>query len=81
MAIGDFNGDTVPDVAVANSPGNVVSVLLGNGDGTFQAAQTFAVGQVPAAVATGDFNGDGLLDMVVANRMDATVTLLLNTSN
>jgi hypothetical protein len=71
MAVGDFNRDGVPDLAVANSgnPGNfsTVSVLLGNGDGTFQAPQDFAVGNVPVSVAVGEFNGDGIQDLAVAN--------------
>jgi hypothetical protein len=66
VAVGDFNGDGLPDLAVANNSSNDVSVLLGNGDGSFQPAQTFAVGPRPSSVAVGDFNGDGFLDLVVA---------------
>src|SRR5437588_9731442 len=44
VAVGDFNGDGKPDLAVANNGSNNVSVLLGNGDGTFQAATNFGVG-------------------------------------
>ncbi len=75
LAAGDFNGDGRLDLAVVNSggtyysvvvPGNV-SVLLGNGDGTFQAPMQFAPGefQLPNALVTGDFNGDGRLDLAV----------------
>src|SRR5262249_20757602 len=56
----DFNGDKVPDLAVANSDG--VSVLLGNGDGSFQPAVNTALGYAPAV---GDFNGDGVPDLAV----------------
>ena len=65
--MGDFNGDGKPDLAVANSGSNNVSVLLGNGDGTFQAAVNYAAGNAPNSVAVGDFNGDGKADLAVAN--------------
>ena len=44
-----------------------MSVLLGNGNGTFQAQQTFATGSNPTSVAVADVNGDGKPDLVVAN--------------
>ncbi len=47
LAVGDFNGDGKPDLAVANADGNDVSVLLGNGDGTFQAAVNYGAGARP----------------------------------
>src|SRR5437660_202047 len=68
VAVGDFNGDGFPDLAVANSdyPQSTVSVLLGNGDGTFQDAQSYAIGLHPQSVAVGDFDGDGHPDIAVA---------------
>jgi hypothetical protein len=60
---------------VANSGSNNVSVLLGNGDGSFQDARSFAAGSGPRSVAAGDFNGDGLLDLAVAG--DSGVSVLL----
>jgi hypothetical protein len=51
VAVGDFNGDGKPDLAVANSVSNDVSVLLGNGDGSFQAARNFSAGISPVSVA------------------------------
>jgi hypothetical protein len=74
IAIADVNRDGKPDLVVANSSvgsdgglGNV-GVLLGKGDGTFQAAATYASGGYgAAAVAVADVNGDGKLDVVVAN--------------
>src|SRR3989442_3564762 len=67
VAVGDFNGDGKLDLAVANFDSSDVSVLLGNGHGSFQAALTFGAGRSPCFVAVGDFNGDGKLDLVVAN--------------
>ena len=54
-----------------------MSVLLGNGDGTFQDQVTYAVGPLPAALVTGDFNGDGRTDLAVANYDDNDVSILL----
>src|SRR5262249_8558076 len=70
VAVGDFNGDGNPDLAVAGGTGAAsgVRVLLGNGDGSFQAAQTYAAGILPQSVAVGDFNGDGNPDLAVANQ-------------
>jgi hypothetical protein len=52
-------------------------VLLGNGDGTFQAAMNYAVGTEPLSVAVGDFNGDGRADLAVANSGSDNVSVLL----
>jgi hypothetical protein len=73
----DFNGDGELDLAVTDSTGNEVLILLGNGDGTFGAATTIAVGNGPDAIVTADFNNDGKLDLAVANYGDGTITLLL----
>ena len=54
-----------------------MSVLLGNGDGTFQANQDFATGQQPVSVAIGDLNGDGRLDIVTANTSASSASVLL----
>ena len=64
VAIGDVDGDGKLDLAVANLTSNTVSVLLGNGDGTFQAQTTYTTGGFPVSVAIGDVNGDGKLDLV-----------------
>lgn len=72
VAVGDFDGDGKLDIAVANSGSGNVSILLGNGDGTFQAAVNFDAGAGPQEIATGDFNGDHKLDLAVLLVGDAT---------
>jgi hypothetical protein len=75
VVVGDFNGDGNADLAVANNlQSGQVSVLLGNGDGTFQAAVEYAAGTNPVSLAVGDFNGDGNTDLVVANLGDGSST-------
>jgi len=77
----DFNGDSIPDLAIANSGDNTVTVLLGSGTGGFAPAaySPLAVGTKPESVAVADFNGDGKPDMAIANSGDNSVTVLLNT--
>jgi hypothetical protein len=58
---------------------STVSVLLGNGDGTFQTQVTYATGVFPSSVTSGDFNGDGKPDLAVANYASSTVTVLVQT--
>ena len=70
VASADFNGDNNADLAVSNYGTHSVSVLLGNGDGTFQAKQDYDVsvaGINPNEVITADFNGDGKIDLATAN--------------
>jgi hypothetical protein len=77
--VADFNGDGKLDLAVANSGDGTVSVLLGNGDGTFQAAAPpYTVGTTPVSIAVGDFNHDGCPDLAVANLNSSNVSVLLN---
>jgi FG-GAP-like repeat/RTX calcium-binding nonapeptide repeat (4 copies)/Putative Ig domain len=87
MAVGDINGDGLPDVIVAsygtapaagtpptisNYPGSI-TVLLNNGDGRFLVSQTIRDGYGPDAVAIADLNGDGKPDLIVANHYNGNV--------
>ncbi len=91
VAIADLNHDNIPDLVVSDTLVNVVSVLLGNGDGTFQAPRQYAVGafkstaaaisqQTPSlgrAVAVTDVNRDGIPDIIVTNDASSDVSVLL----
>jgi hypothetical protein len=87
IAVGDFNGDGNIDLVVTNTVGgavdsvagnsDTVSILLGNGDGTFQTQQTYSVGSGAQGVAVGDFNNDGCADVAVTNNRDNTLSVLL----
>ena len=77
---GDFNNDGILDLAVANAKDNTVSILLGNGDGTFNPATGSPVptGQFPFYLVVADFRGIGASDIAVSNEIDSTVTVLLS---
>ena len=66
VAVVDVNHDGSPDLVTANGAAGGVSLLLGNGDGTFQAPRSIGAGN-PTSIVTGDFNGDGNQDLAVAN--------------
>ena len=73
--LGDFNNDGKLDLAATNVNDNTISVLLGNGDGTFQLQAAYASGASPIALASGDFNRDGNLDLVAGNAGAATISV------
>ncbi len=85
---GDFNNDGKVDLLTATSNGQTddsISILLGNGDGTFQAPSTITTAP-PAnlyvtAIAVGDFNGDGNLDFAVLNQSTNSVVVYLGNGN
>ncbi len=83
VAVGDFNGDGKPDVAVTNG-GTNVSVLTGSGSGTLKAAVTFGTNFGPTGVVAVDLNGDGKADIITANSgspfgvITANVSVLLS---
>lgn len=71
--VGDFNGDGIADVAVSNRStstsyldGTAVSILLGNGNGSFRAPRSYVVGAGPEQLIAKDFTGDGIVDLVVS---------------
>jgi hypothetical protein len=76
VAVGYLSHDDNLDIVTCNSGYDSVSVLLGQGDGTFLPAVSYSVGSTPRSVAVGDFNHDGNLDIVTGNS-DGTVSVLL----
>lgn len=88
LAVGDLNGDLIPDIAVTYSASqgtsaDKVGVLFGNGkvgiwDGTFEEVEFFDVGNGPTSVELADFDNNGALDLAVTNYLSNNVTILLN---
>ena len=77
MVTADFNGDGYADVAVLNHNDSSITVLLGRGDGTFNAAPATLTGTGPAGLVVGDWNGDGKPDLATSNDTADTVSVLL----
>jgi len=77
VSIGDLNGDGAADIVTANADSDNVSVLLGNGDGTFATQITYTVAANPISVSIGDLDGDGAEDIVTANSDSDSVSVLL----
>ena len=75
IAVGDFNGDGIPDLAVASDENSNLTIMLGNGDGTFRTA-SLPVGLNPTSIAVGDFNGDGIPDLAVGGTGSKVAVLL-----
>ena len=90
VAIADFDGDGMPDIAALDLTGNSVQIFTGNGDGTFTESNNYptlgnnANGSKNGGfnqIVTGDFNKDGRIDMAVANYSSNNVSVLLNDGN
>jgi FG-GAP-like repeat/Bacterial Ig-like domain len=77
-ATGDLNHDGKPDIVVTNYNAGEVSVLLGNGNGSFQAPVAYATGgNGVVAVQIADLNGDGIPDLVSTEEANDTVSVLM----
>jgi sugar lactone lactonase YvrE len=81
IVVADFNGDGIADLAVVNFDSianGTVSILLGNGDGTFTVSPSSpAAGEGSYAITAADFNGDGKVDLAVVNQNGVSLTILL----
>ena len=76
----DINHDGNLDLLVSNGISNTVSILLGNGDGTFNPKVDYKTGSEPGLIVVADVNYDGKPDMLIENRGGKTVSVLLNNS-
>ena len=74
---GDFNRDGKVDLAVAQPDGRLLTVLLGNGDGSFTRGASYSLGNNPVSGASIDVNGDGIPDLVAVNNGSNTFSTLL----
>jgi hypothetical protein len=77
----DLQGNGSADLVVLNAEDNTISVLLSNGDGTFQTAANYSVGAEPDAIAVGDFNKDGKNDIAIENYNSNSISVLINNGN
>jgi hypothetical protein len=81
LAVGDFDGDDIDDIAVARNSIGKVQLFFGSGVGTFTSGSTISVGPGPSALVAADLNSDGPDDLAVANSTDATVTIIKGNSS
>ncbi len=77
VAVSDFNGDAIQDLAVAASGFHYVYIFLGEGNGRFEPARTLNVGHWLASITSADFDGDGYQDLAVADGETNTALVLM----
>jgi hypothetical protein len=79
--VGDFNRDGFLDIAKSNEGSDNVTILLGDGTGSFTVLTTFPVNGDPISITSADFNNDGILDLAVSNFLTANVSVFLGVGN
>lgn len=77
VAVADFNGDHILDLAIADAESGDIDILLGNGDGTFRQGPVISGLAFPGAIQKGDFNGDGKVDLAFLTGVHSTVLNVL----
>ncbi|HKC69089.1 MAG TPA: VCBS repeat-containing protein, partial [Bacteroidia bacterium] len=80
LAVADFDGDGKQDIMTVNNGSANISVLSGNGDGTFNSANSFTTIASPKAITVADFNTDNKIDVAIISSANNGINVLLNTS-
>jgi hypothetical protein len=81
LAVGDFNRDGYPDLAVSNTDNNSISLYLNNQVGGFLAPQSYAAGTGPSKLIAADINNDGAVDLIVVNTASNSIGVFKNNGN
>lgn len=81
ISLADFNGDGKLDILTTASSQDTANVLLGNGDGTFNAMTSFSTGDAPQSSIIADANSDGYLDIITTSALDDKINVLLGNGN
>ncbi|MBT7827915.1 MAG: T9SS type A sorting domain-containing protein [Bacteroidetes bacterium] len=77
VTLGDFNNDSIIDIAASGSSYDEVYVFIGKGDGTFNSKVEYPSGDYPCGIEAYDMNGDGNIDLAVSNASDSTLFIML----